>query len=672
LKTISAADPAAMNAQIDAEVKILDLKTSALDRQIATLDIVENIEAVERLSAERNALQAQKDLILARKTETIKIAEVKQREKLFKLEQRSITSFNKNLTLSKQIFELEQKNILSKANADIAEETKYANVLKFQEQIASMEEVRYQSRLTAIDLEYELLIAQEKLNKANAEAAVNRGLLDSSVLAQYDHFITLLEEGHQSALQTAKTQHEYNKLAQEALEIETKRAAINAAFARTQARLTLKADTSNLFGGDLSANSANLEKAANVTGKLAGEIKGLLFASPEWLQKSLELDIAINEELALQITRAEILTGMFREIAGTNFGNFMNIANLMPAFEALDTESLVTKIQFIHEAFKPLLEDIKELGPEGVLVSAIAESGFAITETFAYITEEIEGGIGSLQGGLTAAAAIINSIASIQSASSKAAIDGIERQIEAEKKRDGKSAQSLAKLSALENKKEKMARKAFETNKKLMMAQTVVNTAAAMVGVLAHHAPEMGVFAAITAAMIGALGAAQLAIIAGTSYQGGGSVSAPAAPSSISAGGDRSSTVDLAKAKSPSGEIAFARGAQGVGGMTNFTPTFTGRATGGNVGLTVGEQGAELFVPDRPGTILPADDTADVLARGGASNVTFTINAIDTQGMEDALTRQRGNIIRMLREAANDHGEFFLESVNVMEDGDRL
>ena len=106
------------------------------------------------------------------------------------------------------------------------------------------------------------------------------------------------------------------------------------------------------------------------------------------------------------------------------------------------------------------------------------------------------------------------------------------------------------------------------------------------------------------------------------------------------------------------------RGDQGVGGPEDFRSAFYGkrhRATGGNTGYVVGEQGPELFMPDRPGTIVPADDTA---AMGGAANVSFTINAIDASGVEDVLSEQQGNIIGMIRQAANSYGEDFLEDLD--------
>ena len=53
-----------------------------------------------------------------------------------------------------------------------------------------------------------------------------------------------------------------------------------------------------------------------------------------------------------------------------------------------------------------------------------------------------------------------------------------------------------------------------------------------------------------------------------------------------------------------------------------------------------------------------------------AGNINFTINAVDAAGVEDVLLRQRGNIIGMIREAANDTGERFLESVDTDVVGD--
>ena len=82
---------------------------------------------------------------------------------------------------------------------------------------------------------------------------------------------------------------------------------------------------------------------------------------------------------------------------------------------------------------------------------------------------------------------------------------------------------------------------------------------------------------------------------------------------------------------------------------------------GGSTGYVVGEQGPELFVPDRPGTIVPADETSEM---GAGANVTFNINTIDATGVEDLLIAQRGNVIGMIREASNSYGQTFLEDVD--------
>jgi hypothetical protein len=161
------------------------------------------------------------------------------------------------------------------------------------------------------------------------------------------------------------------------------------------------------------------------------------------------------------------------------------------------------------------------------------------------------------------------------------------------------------------------------------------------------------------------MGAAQLAIVAGTSYQGGGAAGGGGAsiPSSVSIG-ERGKSSDLSKSRSARGELAYFRGDQGMGGAENFRSAFYGkkhRAAGGNTGYVVGEQGPELFMPDRPGTIVPSDD---VSSAGGDTNVTFSINAIDAAGVEDVLAQQQGNIIGMIRQAANSYGEEFMEDLD--------
>ena len=251
---------------------------------------------------------------------------------------------------------------------------------------------------------------------------------------------------------------------------------------------------------------------------------------------------------------------------------------------------------------------------------------------------------------------IIGSIGQLAATSAKQRVAGVDKEIEAEKKRDGKSKESLAKIAGLEKKKEAIERKAFERNKKIQMAQVIINTAAGIMKTIG----QTGFFGLPLALIIGAMGAAQLSMIAGTSFEGGGTGSTPNIPSSIEVG-KRDTKVDVSRGAT-AGETAYLRGAQGIGTNANqFTPVggaagMKSYATGGEI--LVGERGPEVVTP-----LAPVEVTANDKI-GGTTNVNFSINAVDAAGVEELLVAQRGNIIGMIREAANEHGEEFMEDVN--------
>ena len=330
------------------------------------------------------------------------------------------------------------------------------------------------------------------------------------------------------------------------------------------------------------------------------------------------------------------------------------------ALERIPLEASRAKIAAMREQLSPMLEELKQLGPQGAVAAAIGEGSFVIQDSLTVLGTAAS----TSAEKLAAVASMVGAVASIMSASSDSKIASIDAEIAAEKKRDGKSAASLAKIKGMEAKKEKMARKAFDVNKKLQMASILISTASAAMAAWAPPplgaGPLLGGF--LTAAII-AMGAAQLAIVAGTSYQGGGSSGGGSMPSSLNVG-ERSNSVDVSQ-KASGSELAGLRGGDtaNIGGMPP-TPAFMGakyRAAGGpTAGYVVGEQGPELFVPETPGKVVPNDD----MRQAQPMNVNFTIQAIDSSNFTDALTTQRGNIISMIREAANTYGETFLESVN--------
>jgi hypothetical protein len=145
-------------------------------------------------------------------------------------------------------------------------------------------------------------------------------------------------------------------------------------------------------------------------------------------------------------------------------------------------------------------------------------------------------------------------------------------------------------------------------------------------------------------------------------YQGGGAEGGISTPTSITVG-ERSNKVDVSQQAS-AGELAYLRGARGIGtSSTAFTPTGgaaglrKGYADGGEI--LVGERGPEQITPLSPMQVWPSD-----MGAKSQVNANFTIHAIDAQGVEDVLMAQQGNIIGMIRSAANDHGEEFLEAIN--------
>ena len=333
-----------------------------------------------------------------------------------------------------------------------------------------------------------------------------------------------------------------------------------------------------------------------------------------------------------------------------------------------DSAVATARVDQARATLRGVADDMAALGPEGASMSAaidgIMNIGTAMSVAFETMGDESASMSAKVQAGLGVATAMIGAMAQMQKAATADKLRAIDQEIAAEKSRDGQSSASVAKMKGLEQKKTAVQRKAFEDEKKMKIAQTIISTAQGAIAAYTSLAmiPIVGpALGAAAAAMVVSMGAKQVSMIQATSFSGGGSVGG--GPSAISVG-SRSNTVDLAKGENAGGEQAYMRGQSGTGtGMDNFTPAFTGyknRAAGGPAGFIVGEQGPELFVPEVPGNIVPAGETSSM---GGTTNVNFSIQAVDSAGVEELLMNQRGNIIGMLREAANEHGEMFLENV---------
>ena len=67
----------------------------------------------------------------------------------------------------------------------------------------------------------------------------------------------------------------------------------------------------------------------------------------------------------------------------------------------------------------------------------------------------------------------------------------------------------------------------------------------------------------------------------------------------------------------------------------------------------VGERGAELFVPDQAGTIVPNDK----LGMNKNVTVNFNINTVDARGFNELLVNSRGVIVNLINSAMNEKGK---------------
>ena len=91
----------------------------------------------------------------------------------------------------------------------------------------------------------------------------------------------------------------------------------------------------------------------------------------------------------------------------------------------------------------------------------------------------------------------------------------------------------------------------------------------------------------------------------------------------------------------------------GGGGGSGISLFAKGGAVSKGQPIVVGEQGAELFIPNQTGQITQSARGTG----GGSTQVTFNINTLDASGFEDLLVRSRGTITSIINNAVNERGE---------------
>lgn len=203
------------------------------------------------------------------------------------------------------------------------------------------------------------------------------------------------------------------------------------------------------------------------------------------------------------------------------------------------------------------------------------------------------------------------------------AVATIDQQIQAEKKRDGKSKESVARINQLEKKK-------TDQQKKNAKTQILISTAVATMMAAANPWPFPAIPLMASAALAGGMALAQ-ANSASANLMEGTSESAKA---SLSVG-ERSSAIDVSQ-RATGGELAYLRGESGMGGAQSFTPRANGGVGIPGNSLVVGEDGPEVITPLEPIRVYSAEDSAASSATGGRSApVIGSIQAMDAQSIID-------------------------------------
>lgn len=500
-------------------------------------------------------------------------------------------------------------------------------VAPFGELQESMEKLGEMTRMTA----HEKKALKNELALLNSEFAKNKQLDEYALKLQNFQRTGKFEIAPRDSYANALNQvEEAKKLAKDQFDIKMKQIAAEFALEEFKLKVFMKTAEAKGMGEEFKSLQTLLKASRDAQETVAANTR----------------DIAINKADGDKLKTLQN--------AGTTGSVGVRAKDAVSAANDADA-TRGSRIENIRNATQPMREALEALGPEGELVSAAQMGVLSIADSFTTLGDSTM----DASDKLGAVSSIIGSIGSIMQANSKAQIAEIDNQIKAEKNRDGKSKESLAKIKAMEKKKEQMARKAFEMNKKMQIAQAVASTASAVVGALGMK--PAGPWNIPIAAMMGALGLAQVAIIRKSKFQGGQN-DVPKPTSTIEVG-KRNNRVDVSKGSS-AGETAFLRGNKGVG--SNANNFIAGGAAGmksyaaGGEGVLVGERGPEVVQPTAPIDIIPNNKLS-----GGAQNVNFTINAVDAEGVQEVLQRQRGNIIGMIREAANEHGENFMEQVNI-------
>lgn len=247
---------------------------------------------------------------------------------------------------------------------------------------------------------------------------------------------------------------------------------------------------------------------------------------------------------------------------------------------------------------------------------------------------------GNLEALASIGQAALGMAQSVYAEISASKIESINQEIAAEQRRDGKSAESLAKIKKLNAQRIKEETKAKK-------ASVMMSTATAIMQAMAQI-PFPGNVA--VAAATGIMGMVQLANIDKAANGQLAALNTGAGGNLSISGGNRDNSIDVSKAAN-AGELGYLRGQSGSGTASNFIP---GRAGGNDAmagaAITVGESGPEVIVPKVPVSVQPAGQSS-------GANITYAptyhLQAIDAEGMDALMMKHSRSIYAGLETELN-------------------
>ena len=539
-----------------------------------------------------------------------------------------------------QITTLEALNVPEEKRAaiDAQIEGLQAKILSLQGTQLSKAEQQLRIQQTVLSLKLKDLQTEQQISVLNATAA------QSSM-----KFRKAMQGFAQGELSTFKQQvaqaKETSRLQKEILETQRKQAVLELQRQMQAAEFALQ--NSGYYQKDIDARDATIDR-------LEKEIKKTneLFAA-----KTNAADAPVQDLISGALVSDDIfvVTEAFNNLTDAQKDSNQATALTMSAFSMMGKEMSNVNAE-LGRSIGLIVSMVEQISNMGETIKTLTDLLSGEDSPFKGMAADLSKGIVVANIANTA----LQAFGAAQQGLAQNRVTIIDQQIAAEKKLDGKSAGSVAKIKKMEAKKLEIQKKAFEQEKKMKIASAIINTATAITLVLA----QAGIFGPPLAAMIGAMGAAQIGMIKKMQFTGGGESEGVASNTALNIGGQRSNRVDVAQ-RASAGETSYLRGESGVGSNANtFTPGGAmGRKGYADGGMLVGERGPEVVTKEE---IIPN------YALGGEKtmNLTFNVSALDGASVQEVLTNNQGAVVGAIRDAANSYGQDFLPDVNVGYGGD--